>query len=244
MLTRRSVLWLGWLVVLPLHGCSSGSYDRDYAERMERYRSDAEFAALAAEPTAFAAGRVTMRLPAAFTPIEAEAAFPKPPFIADFPGFEAAFETKLRKKDGNEIRPVLTVGVVPAAEKRHPEVEKRLQEQAKNDVALDKAEWQRGRQLQPTGSGPALWDALTLDGEQQFETGSNGLLLPLASPASCEIWVSGDPKQEFATVLALRVPAEVADQLPLPPPQLLELVARTVEIVPAAEPPPDAAAAP
>lgn len=244
MLARRSVLLLGWAIILPLGGCSSGSYDRDQAARMERYRADAEFAALAATPAAFANGRVTMRLPAAFAPIEAEAAFPRPPFIREFPGFAAAYEAKLRKQDGNEIRPVLTVGVVPAAEKRHPEIEQRLQEQATNDVRLDKAQWQRGRQVQPIGGGPAVWDTLTLAGEQEFETVANGNLLPLASPATCEIWVSADPKQEFTSVIALRVPTEVADRLPVPAPQLLELMARAVAIVPAAEPPADAPASP
>jgi hypothetical protein len=243
MLTWRSVVRLGW-VLLPLGGCSSGSYDRDYAARVEQYRADSEFAALSAEPTVFADGRVTMRLPVAFSPLDAEAAFPKPPFIRDFPGFAAAYEVKLRKKDGNEIRPVLTVGVVPTAERRHTDVEQRIQEQARNDVRLDKAEWQRGRPLQPTGSGPAVWDLLTLNGEQDFETAANGALLPLSSPATCEIGVSADPKQEFIAVIALRVPTEVADQLPLPPSQLVELMARAVEIVPVAEPPADPPASP
>ncbi|MFM8735965.1 MAG: hypothetical protein ACKOC8_12325 [Pirellulales bacterium] len=235
--TRRSVVGLGWLLALTFSGCSTGPYDRDLAAQVERYRADSEFAALSSEPTALADGRVTMRLPASFAPIEAEAAFPRPPFIRDFPGFAAAFDVKLRKKDGNEIRPVLTVGVVATAESRHPEVEQRILDQAKNDVRLDKAQWQRGRQVQPIGSGSAVWDTLSLGGEQEFEAAMNGELLPLASPATCEIWVSADPKQEFATVIALRVPAEVADQLAVPVPQVLELMARSVEILPAAEPP-------
>lgn len=244
MVGRRSVLLLGWAIILPLGGCSSGSYDRDQAARMEQYRADSEFAALAAEPAVFADGRVTMRLPAAFTPVEAEAAFPKPPFIGDFPGFAAAYEVKLKKQDGNEIRPVLTVGVVPVADRRHPEIEQRIQEQVKADIRLEKAQWQRGRPVQPIGTGPATWSTLSLGGEQEFETGANGNLLPLASPGTCEIWVSADPKQEFTSVIVLRVPTEVADQLPLPAPQLLELMARAVEIVPAAGPPADAPASP
>lgn len=243
MLTWRSVMRRGWVVLL-LAGCSSGSYDRDYAARVEQYRADSEFAALSAEPTVLADGRVAMRLPVAFTPLDAEAAFPKPPFIGDFPGFAAAYEVKLKKKDGNEIRPVLTIGFVPTAERRHTEVEQRIQEQARNEIRLDKAEWQRGRPLQPKANGPAVWDLLTLGGEQDFETAVNGALLPLTAPATCEIGVSADPKQEFVTVIALRVPTEVADQLSLPPQQLVELMARAVEIVPVAEPPAEPPAAP
>ena len=54
-------------------------------------------------------------------------------------------------------------------------------------------------------------------------------------PGLCEIWVSADPKQDHCTVLALRVPDEIADTLPVQPEQLIELVARTVHAVP----PPD-----
>ncbi|MGI9178836.1 MAG: hypothetical protein ACR2IT_13390, partial [Pirellulales bacterium] len=52
---------------------------------------------------------------------------------------------------------------------------------------------------------------------------------------ACEIWVSADPKQEFCTVLALRVPDDIAAQLELPSEQLAELVASTVRVLP----PPD-----
>ena len=54
-------------------------------------------------------------------------------------------------------------------------------------------------------------------------------------PGTCEIWVSADPKQEFCTVLALRVPVDVAAQLQARPAELVELVARTVEILPPAD---------
>jgi hypothetical protein len=53
------------------------------------------------------------------------------------------------------------------------------------------------------------------------------------------VWVSADPKQEACTVLALRVPDDVANQLQVPVPEMIELVARTVEPVaaPTEEPP-------
>jgi hypothetical protein len=87
--------------------------------------------------------------------------------------------------------------------------------------------------------GPAIWDVLSLSGQQEFESTVAGNPDYKKWPGRCEIWVSADPKQEACTVLALRVPDDVANQLQVPVPEMIELVARTVEPVaaPAEEPP-------
>jgi hypothetical protein len=80
---------------------------------------------------------------------------------------------------------------------------------------------------------------LSLNGQQEFESTVAGNPDYKKWAGRCEIWVSADPKQEACTVLALRVPDDVANQLQVPVSEMIELVARTVEPVaaPAEEPP-------
>lgn len=226
---------LRWQVLLTatLAGCSAGRYEADYADRLGEFRDAAVFAALSAETTTVADGRVGLRIPVAFAPVDVDAALAKPPFLRKFPGYVGAYDARLKKADGGEVRPVLTLGVVRTADRRPADIEREIREQVKADIMLDAADWRRDARVEPTAGGPATWNTLSISGEQEFEAVAQGNLLPLRFPGTCEIWVSAEPKQEFCVVMAIRVPAEVAGQLGMSPAELVALVARTVEIMPA-----------
>lgn len=218
-------------------GCTTGEYGAEYESRVQDFRRDAVFAVLAGQATDVADGRLRMRLPMDLGPQAEDDGTKirqKPPFVRDFPGFAAAYEKNVTK--GNMRLPaVLTVGFVPSAEQRHAAVEAAILEQVRRDESFRKADWQRGRAVEPAAAGPAVWDVLVLKGQQEFESIVAETSEYKKWPGLCEIWVSADPKQDQCTVLALRVPDEIADALPVPPEQLIELVARTVHAVP----PPD-----
>jgi len=222
-------------------GCASRPYEQDYQQRVADFRGQAVFATLATDPTEFANGRLKLRLPSILglpqeddgTKIRA-----RPPFVLDFPGYAAAYE-KLLTANNVQLPVVLTVGVVPAAERRHGDVERLIVEQVRRDEAFPKVDWERGKAVEPVAGGPAIWDVLSLNGQQEFESTVAGNPDYKKWAGRCEIWVSADPKQEACTVLALRVPDDVANQLQVPVSEMIELVARTVEPVaaPAEEPP-------
>lgn len=216
-----------------LAGCTSRPYEQDYQRRVADFRGSAVFASLAGNPTDFADGRLRLRLPALLGPPAEDDGTKiraRPPFVRDFPGFAAAFE-KLLTANNMQLPAVLTVGVVPAAERRHPEVERAILEQVRRDESFPKVDWERGRSVEPIAGGPAVWDVLTLVGSQEYESIVAGNPDYKRWPGRCEIWVSADPKQEICTVLALRVPDDIANQLPVTVPDMIELVARTVETV-------------
>lgn len=232
------------LACLVLVGCTSRPYEQDYRQRIADFRGSAVFASLAASPTDVADGRVRLRLPALLGPPAEDDGTKmrtRPPFIRDFPGYTAAFE-KLLTASTMQLPAVLTVGAVPASERRHAEVERTILEQVRRDESFPKADWERGRTVEPVAGGPATWDVLSLVGDQEFESTVAGNPDYKRWPGRCEVWVSADPKQEVCTVLALRVPDEIANQLPVTVPDMIELVARTVEPVAAPVEPADAAA--
>jgi hypothetical protein len=228
-------------LVFQFAGCASRPYEQDYQQRVADFRGQAVFATLATDPTEFANGRLKLRLPSILglpqeddgTKIRA-----RPPFVRDFPGYAAAYE-KLLAANNVQLPVVLTVGIVPAAERRHSDVERSIVEQVRRDEAFPKVDWERGKAVEPVAGGPAIWDVLSLSGQQEFESTVAGNPDYKKWPGRCEIWVSADPKQEACTVLALRVPDDVANQLQVPVPEMIELVARTVEPVaaPTEEPP-------
>jgi hypothetical protein len=228
-------------LVIHFAGCASRPYEQDYQQRVADFRGQAVFATLATDPTEFANGRLKLRLPSILglpqeddgTKIRA-----RPPFVRDFPGYAAAYE-KLLTANNVQLPVVLTVGVVPAAERRHGDVERLIVEQVRRDEAFPKVDWERGKAVEPVAGGPAIWDVLSLSGQQEFESTVAGNPDYKKWAGRCEIWVSADPKQEACTVLALRVPDDVANQLQVPVSEMIELVARTVEPVaaPAEEPP-------
>ncbi len=223
--------------VASLAGCFAGRYDTDYAVSLAAYREAAVFAPLAVVPDEAAAGRVQMRLPKQFGRMREDDSMElraKPPFLRNFPGFDQAREVRL-KAGGSEISVVVTVGVVAAGLRRHGEIEREILEQIRADEEFPKADWQRGRAVAAVAGGPAVWDVLSLRGNQEFEIFTAGNVEQKKWDGACEIWVSADPKQEFCVVIALRAAEAVVGSLELPPAELVELIARTVAIIPSVE---------
>jgi hypothetical protein len=223
-------------------GCFTSPYEPAYRARLGDFRRAAEFAVLAKDPEPFADGRVRLRLPRQLAPQQQDEGAKlraRPPFARQFPGFIDAREATFTA--GNSRLPViLTLGIVPTTKQRHAEIEKDILQQVRADEAFPKADWQKGRTVEPVAGGPAIWDVLSLQGQQEFESVTAGNVEYKKWPATCEIWVSADPKQEFCTIIALRAPDDVATNLEMPPADMAALVARSVEILP----PPDAPAAP
>jgi hypothetical protein len=252
---RPSLVSLALLVA----GCSTGRYDADYAKALSAYRDAAPFAVLQQEPAKFATGRVSLRLPEGFTelvdgpPVKPDPSRLRPPFLREFPGYQATYEQRL-VAEGAELPASVAVGVLPASAGR-ADVEKTLLAQARADESFrnDSRGW-ADRQVEPRDGGPRAWRVLTLVGPQVFESVVAGRQDYKRWDATCEIWLSADPQQELITVLAWRAPDKVANSLPAPLSQLAETAARTLAIgpaaaapvagQPAAEPPPGEAAPP
>lgn len=227
-------------------GCTTRPYEQDYQQRLQDFRGAAVFAPLAKDPTEFADGRVAIRLPSVLEPPKEDDGTEgraRPPFVQEFPGFVGAYE-KMLMTTNTQLPVVLTIGAVPVAERRFSEVEAAILEQVRRDEAFPKVDWERGRSVEPVAGGPAIWDVLSLTGQQEFESTLAANVERKRGPGRCEIWVSADPKQEVCTVLALRAPDDVADQLPVTVTEMIELAARTVQppAAPAVEQPADAPA--
>lgn len=229
-LTRLVVLGIAAIA----GGCSSSPYDSDYAARLADFRGDSVFAALALEPLDLAAGRVRLRVPRQFAPPREddrdEAAIrARPPFLAAIPQVQAAVEVMVNKEYTEYWPAVLTICVDAAADRPLVALKDAILRQAQ--VQDREAAW-TPTTVRPLAGGPASWDAMVVRKDQPFSIQNNSQYVDKSLPGICVVWVSSEPKQEFCTVLVLRVPQEIAERLELPPEQLVELVARTVQIVP------------
>jgi hypothetical protein len=239
---RPSVVSLALLVA----GCSTGHYDADYAKALTAYRDAAPFAVLQPQPATFASRRMTLRPPHGFVelvdgpPVKPDPSRLRPPFLTDFPGYEATYEQRVAA-EGGELPVAVAIGVLPGADVRAT-VEKTILAQARGDEAFKDGNpvW-ADRRVEPRDGGPGDWRVLTLVGPQVFESVVAGNPEYKRWDGTCEIWLSADKQQELTTVLAWRVPEKAAGSLAVPLPQLAETVARTVAIVPA-QPAADAAA--
>jgi hypothetical protein len=234
-MSGRTMLLLS-SAVASLVGCSSSGYDKDLAARIDAYRSAAEFSALNTEPTPLAGGRVLVRAPRLFTaqfddPEKEDRA--TPPFLRDYPGFQRAFEAQLDVPNA-KLPAVLTVGIVPSAERSRDDIEADVLRQVRGEESFRGASWQKGRELPDVAGVTRKWDVLTLKGGQLFDRIIAENTESKRSDGTSQIWVSADPGQEFCTVLAWRVPEEVATAVKLD--DLAPLVARTNQIVPAQAP--------
>jgi|688.fasta_scaffold31704_10 hypothetical protein len=221
-----------------LAGCSASRYEVEYAERVGAYRHDADFACLAAEPTAFADDRMRLRLPRQFAsqvPPDADPSRLKPPFVKDFPGFVVSHEAMLQSTT-TRLPATLSIGVWRG---KQADVEKTILAQVVADEAFAAAK-PRWDKVTVTGSGgePAAWSRLTLGDKQLFESVVAGNPELKKWDAACQIWVLAGPRQDLGAVLAWRVPTEMAGKLDVPLDMLASTVARTVQF-----PPPPAPAA-
>jgi hypothetical protein len=233
------------LSLVLLAGCSTGRYDADYAKAVAAYRDAATFAVLNPVPDVFAASRVMINLPVGFgqvmdgppvveggPPVAADPSRLRPPFLAEFPGYQATHEQRLAA-EGVELPVAVAIGVVSASAGRAA-VERTILEQVRRDEAFKEGQpaWV-DRQVEPRDGGPRAWRVLTLAGQQIFESLVAGNPEHKRWDGTCEIWLSADPQQELITVLAWRVPEKVAGSLAVPLSQLAETAARTVAIGPA-----------
>ena len=209
-------------------GCSSSAYDAAYTKRLADYQAAGEFAPLRTESVTLADGRLALRLPAILANQLDGSEDPKratPPFIGDFPGFVAAYEGMADVAD-TRYPLILTVGAVPAGERRKEEVAEAILRQVRKDEEFGKASWQKGREVVDVGGAAHKWDVLELRGPQPFVADKAGIMTTSRIAGTTEVWLSADPGQKASVVLAFRVPDEAAGKLPLP--ALSTLTARTV----------------
>jgi len=217
------------LACLTICGCSSGDYDAAYGTRIVGYRTAGEFARLRGTPTTVAE-IAELRLPQVLEnqldPANT-ATWATPPFVKDFPGLAAAYEGGFSATDGR-IPVVLTVGVVPATERRKDDVEEQILRQVRKDEEFVKAAWQKGQEVVDIAGATRKWDVLELKGPQPFQIEKAEVTAEKRLPGTTEIWVSADPGQKACVILAWRVADDVAANLPLL--EISPLTARTVRL--------------
>jgi hypothetical protein len=226
----RWIAWAGLCGVVC--GCSSSAYDADYARRLADYRVASEFAPLRVEATTVGDGRAELRLPVILANQLDGSETPRratPPFIADFPGFTAAYEGQIETPAGR-FPVVLTVGVVPTAQQRKDEVAAAILRQVRLDEEFGKATWIKARTLDDPAAAIRTWDVLELSGGQPFQVTKAGVVDEKRLPGTTEVWLSAEPGQKACVILAWRVPDDAAASLPVP--ATAQLTARTVRIVP------------
>jgi hypothetical protein len=224
-----------WIVVAVacggICGCSSSAYDAAYTKRVGEHRVAGEFAPLRPTAMAVADGRAELRLPTILvnqldgseTPARAV-----PPFIRDFPGFAVAYEAQVDATDGR-YPIVLTVGVVPAADRPKEKVAEAILAQVRADEEFGKATWRKGQSLGDESAALGKWDVLELKGPQPFQVTKADITAEKRLPGTTEIWLSAEPGQKACVILAWRVPDDVAASLPVP--KISQLTARTVRLV-------------
>lgn len=212
-------------------GCSSSAYDAAYMKRVADRRLAGEFAALRPTATVVADGRAELRLPAVLanqldgseTPARSV-----PPFLRDFPGFAAAYEAQVDGPDGR-VPIVLTVGVVPAADRPKEKVAEAILGQVRADEEFGKAAWRKGQSLDDESAALGKWDVLELEGPQPFPVTKAEITAEKRLPGTTAIWLTAESGQKACVILAWRVPAEGRDKLPLP--EIAKLTARTVRLL-------------
>jgi len=224
-----------WIVIAlacgGVGGCSSSAYDAAYTKRVAERRVAGEFAALRLTATAVADGRVALRLPIVLanqldgseTPARSV-----PPFLREFPGFVGAYEAQVDTADGR-VPIVLTVGVVPAADRPKEKVAETILGQVRGDEEFGKAAWRKGQSLDDESAALGTWDVLQLEGQQPFQVTKADVTVEKRLPGTTAIWLSAESGQKACVILAWRVPDDVREKLPLP--EMAKLTARTVRLI-------------
>lgn len=225
---RWIVMALAWGGIC---GCSSSAYDAAYMKRVADRRLAGEFVALRPTATVVADGRAALRLPAVLANQLDGSEIPArsvPPFLRDFPGFAAAYEAQVDATDGR-FPIVLTVGVVPAADRPKEKVAEAILGQVRADEAFGKAAWRKGQSLDDESAALGTWDVLELEGPQPFQVTKAAVTDEKRLPGTTAIWLSAKSGQKACVILAWRVPADVRHKLPLP--EIAKLTARTVRLL-------------
>lgn len=240
------------VVAVAVAGCSSGAYDADYSKALASLKTRAEFSKLQDAPLELAEGRTKLRPPKSLPDLlTAEKADPRaappegdskeeprpieprrlrPPFLEDFPGFVAAYEGVF-DASADKVPVTLTVGSVPTAERKEPQVAAHLVDQAKKHEGFAKEPfaWE-SRDVVDRGGATRTWKVLRLHGSQPIDRwvgGKSAEEVPIE--ATCEIWLSAAADQEHCIVLVWRVPDDVKEKFSLD--EVAPLVARSVETV-------------
>jgi hypothetical protein len=223
--------WVALIVVCgSVGGCTSADYDAAYEQRVADHARAAEFVALRPDGVAVAEGRAELRLPAILTDQLDGSETPRrstPPFIAEFPGFTAAYEGQVDATDGR-FPVVLTVGLVPAAERQ--KAAEAILRQVRQDEEFKQAVWSKGRELADESAAIRKWDVLDLKGSQPFQVTKADITAEKRLPGTTAVWLAADPGQKACVILAWRVPDDALGKLPLP--EMAELTARTVRMLP------------
>lgn len=235
-------------------GCSSGTYDADYAKAVAEFRTRAEFFRLHETPVELADGRVRVHPPKPLTDLLKEnGADPRvpagengqskpipprrlrPPFLdSPPPEFSIAAEGLFGEANG-KLPATLSMAAVPVAEMAEGELGRNMLARLKKDEAFDaaKPEWQSREVIDRTGA-TRVWRVLEAHGSQRIDRFA-GAKEPKEESidATVAIWISADRDQEFCTTLVWRVPDEIKGAVGLE--EIAPLVARSVSIAP----PPD-----
>ncbi|NCY02541.1 MAG: hypothetical protein EBX36_06415 [Planctomycetia bacterium] len=215
--------------LLLMSGCSSGAYDQAHRESIARYVEDSRFQRLHKEPQTLADGRLSLRVPKLFSEQDdkGDKERSKPPFLKDFPGYRVAHKA-LVEAGGVKLPVVLTVGALLDAESVPDAIKKRLLDQVQKEKAFAKAAWPAA------AGGDASWTVLKLAGEQPFDRVKNDGTETRSDDGETQIWLASDPETKVSVILVWRLPAALAPTVPLD--ELADLVSRTVQVMPAAEP--------
>lgn len=230
--------------VLAIPGCLSGGYDTAYNASLDRYRAAGELQRLHAEPKRSAGDRLLVRVPKLFTKEKQD----KPPFLDDLPGFFVTMEEVLPAGATGEKMPAsLSIWAALEDGSGIEDVKKRIlaKIQAQKDPAFANASW---NEVNVPRGEPSSWAVMNLQGQQPFDrfaAGEQGVRETKSTPGTTKIWVAADQASKVCTVLMWRVPEELAVSVPVD--ELGSLVAQTVQMKPAEQPPAaaaDGAAAP
>lgn len=229
----RCVFLLLFLGLTGGSGCLSGAYDKDFAASLERHRQEAAFQKLVPAVQERAGGRLGIRPPRALKEQDDAGSQPwaKPPFLADLPGFAAAYG--LAVPDGEtQVHGVLTVWVPTDKESGLEDIKKTLQQKLQAVPAFAKAKptWATAE----GGGGGPQWSVLTFQGKQPFVQLKGDKPATVDLDGETQVWLAGDGATKTAAVLVWRVPQ--AGQASVPLAELAPLVARKVEFRAVAEP--------
>lgn len=201
----------GGLVVV-LAGCSLSEYDKVYENATKNYRMAALFQD---RYDSVADDRLKLSKPRVFTEEDAAgtAAWSKPPFLREIPGFRTAFRGQVAAGDA-KLPVTLAVGVLTDDQFDPDKMRKDISAAVREDAALAKAQWEEvGGVTNRSDQSLLPWSRLRLTGKQPFELVVAGSVEQKNVEGTTDIWVTGSPEHKVAVVLVWRLPAEIQEQI-------------------------------